>query len=441
MNDPQAAPGDAIRESRPWWTYLIPYPGKVPKLTEKQWSVLGLLSLAELFDHYDVGIMGLALSQIQAGLGIPEDEIAGVRAFVQIGSMLAIVLSVLADRFGRRRLLLITILGFTLCTFATAFAQNAQQYMILQLIARVFISAETLLAVVVLTEELAAKDRGWGIGLLGALGSLGHGLAAIVFGFVNDLPFGWRALYLLGVAPLLFLAYFRRKLPETQRFKDHQASQAGKQKSGALNTLQPLINLVRMYPGRVTALAAALFPFDFVIATAFFFMPKTLQEVHGFSPGNVTALFLTGGALGILGNIFAGAMGDRFGRKPVMMLAMILNACGIYGFYNSTGTAVVVFFWITNIFTILAIGVLFKALGTELFPTSYRSTASGMRMLVGTLGSIAGLSLEGTLYQLTGSHAAAITYMMPVLILPPIAIWLFLPETARMDLETISPER
>ena len=90
---------------------------------------------------------------------------------------------------------------------------------------------------------------------------------------------------------------------------------------------------------------------------------------------------------------------------------------------------------------ILAIEVLFKALGAELFPTSHRSTASGMRLVVSTLGSIAGLWLEGTLYQLTGSHAAAITLMMPVLVLPPIAIWLFLPETARQDLESISPER
>jgi MFS family permease len=358
---------------------------------------------------------------------------------VRIGSMLAFVLSVLADRFGRRRLLLVTILGFTVCTFATAFAQNAWQYMMFQLVARVFITAETLLAVVVLTEELSAKDRGWGIGLLGALGSLGHGLAAIAFGFVEVLPFGWRALYLIGVVPLLFLSYFRRSLPETKRFEDHRASQ---QSQGAVaDTMRPILHLMRMYPGRVAVLAAALYPFDFVISSAYSFMPKTLQEVHGFSPGQVTLIFLSGGMLGILGNVFAGAMGDRFGRKPIMVLAMVGNAGAIYGFYNLSGSFAIVCFWIAAVFTILAIGVLFKALGTELFPTSHRSTASGMRTVVSTLGSISGLALEGTLYQMTGSHAAAITSMMPLLVLPPIAIWLFLPETAQRDLETISPER
>ena len=439
MTDLEVPPEDAIREKRPWWTYAIPYPGKVPKLSEKQWSVLGLLSLAELFDHYDIGLMGLALSQIQAGLLIPEEDIGGVLAFVRIGSMLAFALSVLADRFGRRRLLLVTILGFTVCTFATAFAQNAWQYMMCQLVARIFITAETLLAVVVLTEELSAKDRGWGIGLLGALGSLGHGLAAIAFGFVEVLPFGWRALYVLGVVPLLFLSYFRRRLPETKRFEEHRASQHAE--PGTSHTLRPIVDLMRMYPGRVAVLAAALYPFDFVISSAYSFMPKTLQEVHGFTPGQVTLIFLSGGALGILGNIFAGAMGDRFGRKPVMGLAMIGNAGAIYGFYNLEGSFAIVCFWIAAVFTILAIGVLFKALGTELFPTSHRSTASGMRTVVSTLGSISGLALEGTLYQMTGSHAAAITYMMPLLVLPPLAIWLFLPETAQRDLEAISPER
>jgi predicted MFS family arabinose efflux permease len=238
---------------------------------------------------------------------------------------------------------------------------------------------------------------------------------------------------------LLFLAYFRRSLPETRRFEEHRASQDGPGGPG-LNVLQPILHLMRMYPGRVAVLAAALFPFDFVISTAYSFMPKTLQEVHGYSPGQVTAIFLVGGALGILGNVFAGAMGDRFGRKPIMALAMIGNAGALYGFYNGSGP-VIVFFWISAVFTILAIGVLFKALGTELFPTSHRSTASGMRTVVSTAGSIAGLALEGTLYQLTGSHAAAITFMMPVLVLPPLAIWLFLPETARRDLESISPER
>jgi putative MFS transporter len=434
---PEGDPGERIRERRPWWTYVIPYAGKVPALKDRQWSVLGLLALAEFFEQYDASLMGLALKQIQVGLQIPEDQIAAVTAVVRIGSLVAFGLSVLADRVGRRRLLLVTILGFTICTFGTAFAQDAAQFMAMQLLARVFITAETLLAVVVLAEELQAKDRGWGIGMLGALGSLGHGASAAVFAAVDYLPYGWRSLYLVGVVPLLFLAYFRQKLPETRRFEEHRAARVDE---GLFAGLQPIVHLVRMYPRRVGVLALALFPFDFVVATAYTFMPKTLQEVHGYSPGQVTAIFLVGGALGILGNVIAGQLGDRFGRKPVLAAAMVVNALALFGFYNSSGMAIPLL-WVAAVFSILAIGILFKALGTELFPTSHRSTASGVRMVVGTLGGIAGLALEGTLYELTGSHAGAITAMLPVLVLPPLVVVLLLPETARRELEEVSPER
>lgn len=430
--------GDAIRAKRPWWTYAIPYAGNVPPLTNNQWKVMGLLVLAELFDQYDVAIMGLALSQIQAGLAISEEQVAGVAAVVRIGSILAFALSVMADRFGRRSLLLWTILGFTICTFATGFVQDPTQFMLIQMLARVFITAETLLAVVVVTEELTAKDRGWGIGLLGALGALGHGFAAIAFAFVDDLPFTWRSLYVLGVVPLLFLAYFRRALPETRRFEEHrEASVAGEH---ALKGFSPILHLARMYPGRVSMLSLALIPFSFVATTAFTFMPKTLQEVHGYAPSDVTIIFLVGGAIGILGNVIAGQLGDRFGRKPVMCIAMLVNGLAIAGFYNASGWAVPLL-WVACVFTILCTEVLFKALGSELFPTSHRSTASGVRTVVSTLGAIAGLSLEGPLYEMTGSHAAAITMMTPLLILPPIVIALFVPETAQRELEDVSPER
>jgi MFS family permease len=309
--------------------------------------------------------------------------------------------------------------------------------MLLQLLARVFITGETLLAAVVLAEELAAKDRGWGIGILGALGSLGHGMAAIVFAFVDVLPFGWRSLYLVGVIPLLFLSYFRRRLPETTRFAQHR-SERDDRRSG-LEGLRPIANLVRQYPGRVAALGLTVLPFDFVAGSAYAFMPKTLQEVHGYSPAQVTTIFILGGTIGILGNIFAGVLGDRFGRRPVLGVSVLIFAFSITGFYNASG-ALLPLLWIASIFSVLAVGVLFKALGAELFPTSHRSTASGVRNVLSTLGSISGLWLEGVLYAKLGSHALAITAMTPALIIPPLIAFL-LPETARIELEEISPER
>lgn len=429
---------DEPRGARPWWSYAIPWAGNVPKLSRHQWGVLGLLSAAEFFEHYDVGLMSLALAQLQADLQIPEAQIGQVSAIARLGVLPAILLTIMADRVGRRRLLLFTIVGFTATTFLTAFARTAEEYIALQFASRFFIAGEAMLAVVVLTEELRARDRGWGIGMLGALGAFGHGAAALVFGFVDVLPFGWRAMYAIGVIPLIFLAWFRRNLRETERFDEHRATR--NEGNSWSEFLLPVRSLFQMYPGRLAALSLAVLAFDFVIATAYTFVPKTLQELHGYTPGDVSTLIVVGGALGILGNIAAGSLADRFGRRVVLITAIGANAIAIYAFYHGSGFWIPPA-WIFAIFTITGIGVLFKALGSELFPTSYRSTASGVRAVAGTVGASAGLVLEGFLYTQAGSHALAITWMMPVLILPPLLILLFIPETATRELEEISPER
>ena len=70
---------------------------------------------------------------------------------------------------------------------------------------------------------------------------------------------------------------------------------------------------MRMYPGRLAVLCCAVFPLEFVSITGITFMAKTLQEVHGYAPGQVMILFIAGGAFGILGNIVAGAFALHIG--------------------------------------------------------------------------------------------------------------------------------
>jgi hypothetical protein len=85
--------------------------------------------------------------------------------------------------------------------------------------------------------------------------------------------------------------------------------------------------------------------------------------------------------------------------------------------------------------------VLVRALGSELFPTSYRSTASSARMLAATLGGSLGLVLESVLYGVLGSHTAAISALLPGFVVAAILVIAFLPEPAARELEEVSPER
>lgn len=432
--------GDPAERSaiRPWWLRAMPWLGRPPALTERQRNVLGVLGTAALIDNYDLGILGLALPQIQSGLGVAEAEIGTLTAIVRLGVIPALLLTVLADHLGRRRLLLATILGFTVCTFLTAFVRTATEFAVLQLLARVFLAGQMMLAVVVIVEEFDAGIRGWGIGMMGALGMLGHGLASIIFSTVNVLPFGWRALYVIGVVPLLLIAWFRRTLQETQRFTRHQSTSAAT--GGLRAALRPFRHLARMYPGRLIALCAALLPLVFVFEPSALFASKYLQETHRYAPGHVAVMYLTIGILAPIGNVLAGRLGDRFGRKPVMIASAVVNAAAVAAFYRATGVWVP-FAWGLMVMTLTMVLTLFAALGGELFPTSYRSTASGVRAVVATLGAAIGLWVEGQLYGVAGSHAAALTWMLVVTPLAPLIIALMLPETSARELEEIAPER
>jgi MFS family permease len=394
--------------------------------------------MAGYIEHYDLALLALALPQIQTGLGVAEADVGTLVAIVRLGVMPALILTALADRVGRRRLLLATVLGVTLCTFLTAFARTVTEFAALQFLARVFIAGELMLAVVVIVEEFDADIRGWGIGMTAALGTCGAGLAAVVFSVVNVLPFGWRALYVVGILPLLLIAWFRRTLTETPRFEHHRRGRA--EAVGARAALQPFRSLARMYPGRLLALCAALLPVTFVFEPSVLFVSKFLQEVHRYSPASVALMYVTIGLVVPIANVVAGRLGDRFGRKRSMIAGSLAFAVAVASFYHVSGVWLPIA-WGFMVMTGTSLLVLFAALGAELFPTSYRSTASGVRAIVGTLGAALGLWTEGQLYGLLGSHAAAITLMPVALLLAIVIIALTLPETAARELEEIAPER
>jgi len=394
--------------------------------------VLGLVSLVTLFDQYDISLFGVALPQIQAGLGIAERDVGWLGSILRLGALPALFIALAADRIGRRRALLGTVLSYTALTGATALAPDPRTYVILQFLARAFGTAELLLAVVVISEELAPEARGWGIGALFAIKSCGVGLAALLLPLAAGSPQGWRALYLVGLAPLLLLAWLRRSLPETPRFE-------ARNHTGERGVWSPVRRLARAYPRRFAAMCGIGFAMSIGVAAADLLGIKYLQQAHGWSPGQVSLLYLSGGALAICGAPLAGALSDRVGRRSLSTGAGVALVALVLGFYNGSGLWLAPL-WIALIFVLMGHETLLSTYGAELFPTSHRSTAAGARMVVATLGGSLGLALESVLYAITGSHWSAISLLAGVALFGPLIVALALPETAGRSLEEISPE-
>lgn len=398
----------------------------------REQRLLGLLGTANAVNGYDLGIVTLALPAIQGALGIAETEVGGMLALVRLGMLPALALGMLADRFGRRSLLLATIVGFTLCTVATAGVPTAAAFVAAQFVARIFIAAEDTLGIVVVAEEIAAARRGFALGVLAALGGFGHGLAAVSYAIVGSGPTGWRYLYLAAALPLVVVAWMRRNLVETRRFVAHRDALVGAARG---SFWQPLVALVREHPRRVAALAGMILPIYFVTAPALSFQSKFLQEAHGYSPTTVAGLYVVGGMVSIAAQLTVGRVSDGIGRKPAALLMTALTAIGTVVLYRGDG-AWVLAGWLLMIAAYLGLDVMLSALGSELFPTGYRSTASAARAVTATLGAALGLACEGSFFRLTGSHGAAIAWMILPLVLVPVAL-AALPETARRELEEI----
>jgi MFS family permease len=395
-----------------------------------QGRLLVLVGAAYFIAGYDVNIYGFALRQIQQTFQIPEQDIGLVIVLFRLGIIPALALAWLADRIGRRKLLMITLAGAALSTVWTAFAQSLTEFIVAQTIARIFIYTEEILCMVVIAEEFSERTRGWAAGQLGALEALGGGAAALVFAFVEMLPFGWRAIYAFGAIPLLWLVWARRSLPETRRFQERDQTEK----------IKPFTSLMTNYPGRLALLVCLCVLFGLAVGATVPLASAYLQGTHQWQPWQVSALTLGAGFVSILGTTTAGALSDRFGRRLIIAVTVIASAISFALFYNWASGIWLVLTWTTALFSILAANVLMTALGAELFPTSHRSLAASIRMMAALFGGLLGLLVERELFMLYGNHGPAIATLALVAPLCLVPVW-FLPEPAQKTLEEISAAR
>jgi putative MFS transporter len=285
-------------------------------------------------------------------------------------------------------------------------------------------------------EEFPAGHRGWGIGVLAAVGSVGFGLGAGVYSQVNVIPYGWRSIYGLGGLAILLLPFFRRNLTETRRYA---ASAAGRTHvSGFSGAIRPVLALVQNYPGRALVLGAATFLATAGHRPAFRFVSDFLQNAHGWSPGEYAALTVGFGTLGIIGGPLAGRLGDRYGRR--LIGAAMLGAFPILaGLFYLGPASLIALPWVFMVFCSTASGVVTRTLSTELFPTSMRTSAGGWILLVETFGASLGLFVFAGLVAPLGGTGMALTAVAGACFLGAIFL-LFLPDTHRRELEAISED-
>jgi putative MFS transporter len=427
------------RAFQPWWLRVLPFLGRVPDgVSRAQVKLLGVVALALLFEHYDVSTLGNAAKHIRESFGLPQSEVGRLLAWVRLGALPAVLLVPFADQLGRRRLFLFCLVGASAGTLLTAFTQSLPQFIGAQMIVRTCLIAGSAAAFVIVAEEFPAQHRGWAIGILGALALLGFGLGALLFSVIEQLPFGWRALYVPGLVPLLLLPYFARGVPETQRFASarQDASDAGARGGALLAWLRPFGTLARHYPSRLALVSGVGLLAAVGHAVAHGVVGDYVQTDRGWDPEQYSTLVIAGGAIGIVGNTVIGRLADRVGRRSMGFAVLAGFPVAAIAVYSTDGVWLAAC-WIVLVFVTTGGNTIVRALSAELFPTSSRSTAAGLLTLFETIGAVAGLSMITVLTPEGQSIAGAVRFIVCVTLVGGLLV-LLLPETAQRELEDIS---
>jgi putative MFS transporter len=398
------------------------------RLSRYQRLLFVFLGVATFFEGYDFLALTQILPNLRAEMGLSMSGAGYLVAFINFGTVLAYLLVRQADRWGRRRVLTLTILGYTLLTFLTAFAPNVWVFGGLQMFARIFLLGEWAISMVIAAEEFPAARRGMVIGVIGGCGSLGSIVCAGVVPLLLQTDYGWRAVYLVGILPLLLMAVARRSLRETARFSEYVAS--GQSQANALGHIWRT-----PYRRRVIQLGAIWFITYICTQNAVTFWKEFAVAERGFSDAQV-GISISIAAVVSLPLIFgAGKLLDVIGRRQGAVAIFVLTAVGVFASYSVHGQVALTAALTLGIFGASAVLPVLNAYTTELFPTALRGDAfAWSNNLIGRVGYVLSPMLVGITAERVGwGWAVRSTAVFPLVSL--VLILLLLPETRARELE------
>jgi len=383
------------------------------------------LSVASFFEGFDYYALAQLLPELRAAFALSVPQGTQLASFINIGMVLSFFLARQGDRFGRRRLLSWTITGYMICTALSALAPTVAVFAVCQLLARLFQSAEVATVMVFAAEEFPADRRGFVLGVIQGVSSLGAIVCAGVTPLLIATSLGWRLVYLVGGVPLLLVAYLRRNLRDSERFA----------KSAATTSL-PLSRLIHSrYRGRLLLMAGVWALVMFCTQSALLFWKDFAVTVRHFSAAEVASC-MTIAAVGSLPLVFSvGKLLDLVGRRASTVVVFGLTMVGVGLSYTGAHPALLTIGVLLGIAGTTCMLSVVQTLTTELFPTEIRAESFGVaNNLLGRSAGVVSPLLVGYLSTRIGYGSAVQSTMLGPL-LAMLLILGFVAETRGKELE------
>lgn len=407
------------------------------------WMLLGLLMSVTIFEAYDVTIFHLCTPDIARTFHLDDRAVGLMASLVRLGGMAAFVVVMLSDRIGRKPVVSATVLFYALFTFFTAISRGLASFTLFQGCAQIFLSAEFGVAVIMISEEFPDSARGRGVAILHMTGLLGVVAGGELYGIVADSRFGWRGMYLIGILPLLLVAFLRRNVRETRRFEELRASRSAEQladlkKLGA-SIRQAIAPFRGPYRGRLLLVALLWNSVGVVGAPAVTFFSLYAKRDHHWTSPEIGHAVVLAYLVGTLGHLVAGWMLDRVGRRITTSLSYVAGAAAIVMLFQTASHNAMLTSMVITVFAFQGARTATATYSAELFPTEIRATSYSLTVQL--LGQIAALFTPFTIGALSRSlgglgNAVAVVAVGPVI--GALLVMIFAPETRGLRLEELA---
>ena len=394
-------------------------------------------SLGWALDAFDVMLFSLTLASVIRDLGLTKSQAGALGSITLLGGAVGgLLFGHIADRFGRTRALMASVLIYSIFTAACGLSQTLWQFAIFRALLGLGMGGEWASGAALVSETWSTKYRGRALGFMQSSWAIGFAAAALVVGFV--LPrYGWRAVFFVGILPAFFTLWVRRNVEEPEVWKAQQRIRREEARVSA----PPRHRFGDMFRGDMLGTTAIV---TFMNACALFgwwglngWIPAYLslpvaQGGVGLSTSTMS-WFIVAMQVGMwLGYVTFGYISDVVGRKRVY-ITYLLMASLLLPLYGAMSVPLAllllgpfVAFFGTGFFS----G--FGAVTAEIYPTAIRASAQGFTYNIGRIASAAAPFTVGKLAT-THGFSVAFTVTGAAYLLGAIA-WRWIPETRGREL-------